>query len=697
MAETARARLVPRLRWSPDRRSEAGYRPALDGVRAVAVLAVIAYHVGWRVPGGFLGVDVFFVLSGYLITGLLLREKTESGRIRLGEFWLRRARRLLPAVVLLLIVCAVITRESAPIGTLLARRADMLSTLFYFANWHFIDTSQTYFASYTGVSPHRHTWSLAIEEQFYLLWPLVLFALMQLIRGWRRVLPWLIIAAAGASTVLMAMRYTAANPIRSYYGTDTRMHALLIGAALAAIARLHPDAMNGARARRIAGLISPVVVVSVLVAFFAIGDQDSIYYRGGSLVFAVVVALGLWVLETRQTSFLAAALSVAPARWVGRISYGLYLWHWPLIVWVGESERFSTWSPLQRQALEVGLTFAIATVSFYLVECPVRYGTLPWVRAHARRFIAVAAACIAIPAFMAVQATQFRISIARGVHHVNAAAIARQLTDKSIVECAPSPDLEDRYGWCEKAGSLSVEAPVVAVAGDSTSLALYPGMWNEARTRGWRYVQAGSDGCSVTPLLFVGSTDPAEVATKASCPKLIPSLLAHVIDAYHPDVWIINDWIASAQLVLADGRVLAPSDPRRVRIIASALRTMLEQLTADGAQVIYLKALPAAEPVDCITDRPPSTCDDRSHSVEFPNVEVLDRAVRRATADLPGVAYLSIDDILCPDDGRCPAVVGGQLARYDAVHYTSGFSTKIVPMIISRAERAGVSFTHTAR
>jgi peptidoglycan/LPS O-acetylase OafA/YrhL len=182
------------------------YRPALDGVRAIAVLAVIVYHLNTHLPGGFLGVDVFFVLSGYLITTLLLRELAATGSVRLSQFWARRARRLLPAVLLLLAVVAIVVARSAPLSTLAARRDDMLSTLLYVANWHFIASDQSYFTIYTGASPLRHMWSLAIEEQFYLLWPLLLLGAWRLFGGSRRLLLWLIGAGIAVSTLAMVLR-----------------------------------------------------------------------------------------------------------------------------------------------------------------------------------------------------------------------------------------------------------------------------------------------------------------------------------------------------------------------------------------------------------------------------------------------------------------------------------------------------------
>jgi peptidoglycan/LPS O-acetylase OafA/YrhL len=153
------------------------YRPALDGVRAVAVLAVIGYHLGSHLPGGFLGVDIFFVLSGYLITALLLQQRSRSRSVDFAGFWARRARRLLPALLILVTTVAVVTGHSASVATFSARRADLLSTIFYFANWHFIAVGQSYFAHFSGTSPLEHMWSLSIEEQFYLVWPLVIAVL----------------------------------------------------------------------------------------------------------------------------------------------------------------------------------------------------------------------------------------------------------------------------------------------------------------------------------------------------------------------------------------------------------------------------------------------------------------------------------------------------------------------------------------
>ena len=220
--------------------AEAGsfrYRPGLDGLRALAVAAVILYHgqVSWA-KGGFLGVDVFFVLSGFLITSLLLTEHEKTGRIGLTAFWSRRARRLLPALFLVLAAVAlyaVVWAQPSELGTI---RGDGLASLLYVSNWKFIYTGASYFQAFQSPSPLTHTWSLAIEEQWYLLWPLAVILMMRVFRGNRKTMTAAIVGLALASATLMAVLFhPGSDPSRVYYGTDTRSQALLVGAALAAL------------------------------------------------------------------------------------------------------------------------------------------------------------------------------------------------------------------------------------------------------------------------------------------------------------------------------------------------------------------------------------------------------------------------------------------------------------------------------
>ncbi len=359
------------------------YQPALDGLRALAVGAVIAYHlnVGWA-RGGFLGVDMFFVLSGFLITSLLVAEWGQSGRMKFGAFWAGRARRLLPALLLMLAAVTAYAAATLPADQLGQLRGDALSTLFYGANWRFIAVGQSYFMLFSAASPLRHMWSLAIEEQFYLVWPLVVFACLWLARGRRFLLGAVCAVGMVASALTMAAVYTSSDPSRAFYGTDSRAQLLLIGGLLAVVlARWSPRSTSARALVRFAGLVG---ITYCFWAWAEISDVASWMYRGGFFVFGIAVAavIAAVMQPARRRSVLQAALSVPPIVWVGRISYGLYLWHWPIIVLVTQERTGLSGWPLS--LFQVGLTFAVATLSFYLVELPIRTGRLPMRRCRGR-------------------------------------------------------------------------------------------------------------------------------------------------------------------------------------------------------------------------------------------------------------------------------------------------------------------------
>ena len=370
--------------------------PALNGLRGVAVIGVVAYHLqlGWA-RGGYLGVDLFFVLSGFLITTLLLEEWVGSGRISLGAFWGRRARRLLPALFLVVVALAVYLVLNGLWGgpganglvDLSGLRGDAISTLLYVNNWHSIFVHQSYFAQFSTPSPLQHTWSLAIEEQFYVVWPLVLLVLFRFgRRGWRRAGVTLAVGLGILSSVLMAVLFTpGTDPSRVYYGTDTRLFDLMAGATIAFVAAARPQ--PNARARRTLHLAAPLAGVALLVFWVTAGYTTGVragmptnfMFEGGFLVCAALA--GVVVADARlvQAGGLGRGLAWRPLHFVGTISYGIYLWHWPVIVYLnGARTGLSSW-PLD--LLRVGVTLSLSTASYYLVERPIRLARLHgWVR-----------------------------------------------------------------------------------------------------------------------------------------------------------------------------------------------------------------------------------------------------------------------------------------------------------------------------
>lgn len=353
-----------------------GYLPALDGVRAAAVAAVLAFHGGlapWR--GGFLGVDAFFVLSGFLITSLLLAERARTGRIALVAFWGRRVRRLLPALLLLLAVVVVVARRLTPATELAALRVDTLAALGYVANWRMTWRGGDYFADTGAPSPLLHTWSLGIEEQFYLLWPLVVVLVLTRFRP--VVLLWAAIVGAVGSTATAAALYDPADLDRVYYGTDTRAAALLVGCALAALLTLRATAVRTRRPGRHGPVWFRALAVGALLAVVGLWTRadgaDPWLYRGGLLAAAVAVAVVIAYAVEQPESVPARLLALPPLVWLGRISYGVYLWHWPLFGWLN-GERTGLSGPTLF-AVRCGATLGAAILSYLLVERPIRYRT----------------------------------------------------------------------------------------------------------------------------------------------------------------------------------------------------------------------------------------------------------------------------------------------------------------------------------
>ncbi len=362
--------------------------PGLDGLRAIAVLAVIAFHeqFSWA-PGGLLGVGLFFTLSGYLITDLLLGKWVSTGSLRLGSFWARRARRLLPALfVMLVVVTGWVTLLSR--GHLAALRGAVAAAATYSSNWYLIMVNQSYFARFAPPQPLDHLWSLAVEEQFYLLWPWLL--LIGLLFIWRRgpgAVRWLVLptlALAAASAVAMYVLYQpAVDPTRVYEGTDTRAAGLLIGAALAMAWPSRRAATAGKTTSRLLDgpAIAGLVVIALMI--WRVGQYSSFLYSGGLVVLSVATAAVVAAVACPR-SLVGAALGWRPLRWIGVRSYGIYLWHYPVIVLTtpaGATEN------LPRVAAQVAATVGIAALSWRYVEEPIRRGAIErgWRRLRARR------------------------------------------------------------------------------------------------------------------------------------------------------------------------------------------------------------------------------------------------------------------------------------------------------------------------
>jgi peptidoglycan/LPS O-acetylase OafA/YrhL len=345
--------------------------PGLDGVRALAVLAVIGFHEGASgLSGGFLGVDIFFVLSGFLITDLLVARYDRTGRLDLAGFWARRARRLLPALAVMLVVVTAAATVIGP-GQEASLRAALLAAATYTSNWYQILHHVSYFAAagQAGAPPPLdHLWSLAIEEQFYLVWPLIVWCVVVRLAT-RRMRVACALTGAAVSALVMTIQYTpGGDPSAVYYGTDTHASALLIGAALALARPLRAlAAIPAAHSRRLdIGGIAGLVVLAWAAGHFS--GSDPVVYPVG-LLLAAFGAAGL-VAAAAGHGVIAALTSWQPLRWVGVRSYGIYLWHWPVIA-LGTALVGPGASSAWLWPVETGVTIALASVSWRYIETPI--------------------------------------------------------------------------------------------------------------------------------------------------------------------------------------------------------------------------------------------------------------------------------------------------------------------------------------
>ncbi|ANX13685.1 hypothetical protein ABE41_016880 [Fictibacillus arsenicus] len=351
------------------------YITGLDGLRAIAVLAVIAYHLNFDwAAGGLLGVTVFFVLSGYLITDLLIAEFVTTNRINFKNFWIRRARRLLPAMFTMLLV--VITWVTIFEQSMLDRlEEDTVAAILYVSNWWYIFQDLSYFESFGPPSLLTHFWSLAVEEQFYILWPLLIVLVLKL-KVKEGSLFSIILLGAIASAAAMTMLYEpGTDPSRVYYGTDTRVFSLLLGASLAVIwpsRKLSTSLPSEIRWKL--DFVGLFALSFIFYMFWSSDQYQEFLYQGGMVAISVASLLVVAVI-VHPSSKLNTWLSFKPLRWIGVRSYGIYLWHFPVIVLT--SPQWGADSPsLVRTAFQLFLILVLASLSWMFIENPIRKGAL---------------------------------------------------------------------------------------------------------------------------------------------------------------------------------------------------------------------------------------------------------------------------------------------------------------------------------
>lgn len=349
------------------------YMPGLDGLRALSVLAVIAYHLNLKwAQGGLIGVDIFFVISGYLITDQIIQEWKKNDQFDIINFWVRRMRRLMPAMIAMLIFISVWLIMTDP-SRLKVLSGDIVSSLFYANNWWLIFHEVSYFESFGPVSPIGHLWSLSIEEQFYLIWPIVLLLALKFLRH-RGKLFLFIIACAAVSAVLMGVLYEPGmDPSRVYYGTDTRMFSLLIGAALAIVWPCKKLSRNvSAPARIVMDTVGFLGLGVLILLMYQMNEYDEMLYYGGFAIIALITAVVIAVLA-HPNSILGKLMGSKPLTFLGVRSYSLYVWHFPVII-LTTPKVITEGVSVSHTVLQLAASFILALLSYKYIEEPFRRG-----------------------------------------------------------------------------------------------------------------------------------------------------------------------------------------------------------------------------------------------------------------------------------------------------------------------------------
>ena len=652
-------RAAGRRRRAPTRRDI----PALDGIRAVAVALVLVGHGGVPgVAGGFIGVDVFFVLSGFLITSLLLDEHRRTARIDLTGFWIRRAKRLLPAMVLMT-VAVVSARELFGSEAVAALRTEAVSAFFWMANWVFVAADTDYFSQGAPPSPLQHTWSLAVEEQYYVLWPLLVLAAALLMRrrspGAVRVTV-LLVAVAGlvaSATAAIVMAGDATQLNRVYFGTDTRAQALLIGSAAAALLVRDWSALTVSgtlirtRWRRWVAWTLPVVGIAILAAAAHLATGSADQFRHGLLI-AVAVGAVLVVAPVAldQDGYVARVLAWYPLVTLGVISYGVYLWHWPIFLLLnGERTGLTGWSLF---ALRCAVTIVISWVSWWAIEQPIRH----WRPQHVP-MLRLAGATVASAAVVTMAVVPAPVPARPAAPDVLAAAAAEQDVGAERPVPVQSPPVQ-----------LPPGTQRVAVFGDSVAWTL---MRYLPATPGVHFSDYTTIGCGIArggPYRSAGET----INQKPECDSW-PQRWAQRIAHDRPDtvLLMIGRWEVVDRTWR--GRWTHIGNDAYDAYLNTELRRALDILSSTGARVVVTTA-----PYNRRGERPDGTL----YPEDQPGrVQTWNRMLREAVGQRPNVSILDFNAKLNPG-GEYTAKIDGVRIRSDGVHPTAEAVQWLAPWLV---------------
>jgi peptidoglycan/LPS O-acetylase OafA/YrhL len=624
--------------------------PALDGLRGLAVSATVLFHTQ-LLTGGYLSMALFFSLSGFLITSLLLEERIVTHGIRLKAFWIRRARRLVPALVGLLLGVSLYARLFGDAAQMAQVRGDTFATMFYVANWHSIFSGHGYWNLFSAPSLLEHTWSLAIEEQFYLVWPLILGTLLWWGKGSLKVVIAFALSLAVGGSLWMAIAYDPSDVSRAYLGTDTRMPALLLGAAFAAWLQWRGPTRS--YRVRIAIELVALACVAVIVVMWALLDGTSpLVYRGGMTLCSVAGCALLASCSHPVRGPLAAFTSFRPFCWLGLISYGLYLWHWPVIVVLSPERTGLDGFPLI--VLQVGISVGIATVSYYVLEQPIRHrGLAAWRWTAAVPLGALAAVGLTLLLVAApVTITAEQQAIATLQNTDSAAQVNVPLpvqSDEPVAIAAPDEVVPGR-----PLPRLAGREPREMFVGDSVALSLGTAMDAEPARWQTKIAQRSAVGCTLDDGSGQTRTATGQIRNEDHSCQTWPTRWAQDVAQFKPDaVLVAFGGLATDPTLLDDGQYHLACDDYYQTWYRKQWDHALQVLSSQGA--IVFVALPA------------------NVNVRWPGINPLFDCVRPVMRDAvaanPHARLIPLDTWVCPTPQTCRDDENGSKLRFDGVHY----------------------------
>ena len=681
-----------------------GYRPQLDGLRCLAVYLVLLFHAeaGWF-DGGFIGVDLFFVLSGFLVTNVILTEVDEHDRFSIGRFYARRVRRLLPAAVVAIAVTCLVQLLVASEPVRLPMVRDAQAALLYVANWQFIHDANDYFASGVDSSPFLHFWSLSIEEQYYVVYPLLLFLLLVVLR-WSQRRVGVVLAVLAAASVAAQVHAAGGDINYAYYATHTRIYQPLVGCLLAIA--LRELGTRPARRRRRGGAVVAGAGVLGVLGVVVLGSsllELSQRVRGLLCTVAAATAIGGVVLAPRMP--VARLLALAWPRYLGQISYGTYLWHWPVLLVL---VRVLDARPVVMAALAGAVATGLAAASAPLLEVPIRrtrrLGRAPWAVVGLGLVTSVLVATVVVPATL--HRSQRPVLVAGTVpgaglpptlgHGLDA---LREPVPDDIDYAALRKDDGEVGPKCSDGTAASCvvvdgDGPLVVLIGDSHAAMLAPALRELAEEQGFRFSTDIMNNCPWQRGLSITKTP---LSLQQECADMRADFYDHILPTMGADLVVVAGtnrispgWKSQVAADDADDHPGETYDQMWARTSQDTVTAIRDA----GPRVEIMHTVFGTggyevggfDPLDCLARA------DRLADCAVVPPQVgppVDAVYTWMATTMPGVFTVDYRDAYCPGEVLCAPVVDGHVVWHDLNHLSTDYVVSIRDQIWSAIEASG--------